>query len=528
VVLAVAVLLLGAAPAFAGKPCRPTQIKVQLLAVNDFHGALDGARISKVSGRPVGGASNLAGYIDAARAEAAKAGESTLLLGGGDLIGAAQPVSALLKEEPTIRVLNAMDMDVSVVGNHEFDKGYAELQRIIHGDLRAGGTFEGARFPYLGANVVRTKTGRHALRPYVVRKVGGVRVAFIGVILHDAPTIISPAGIEGLTFADESDTVNHYVRKLHRRGIRAFVVLLHQGGSGTTAGSPITGDVVSEVQDMDPDVDVVVSAHSHAGYQGMIGTKLVTQAYSNGTAYADIDLTLDRKTDDVVAKSAAIVTTWADAGVALNPAVAEIVDDALVQVAPIINQVVGAAGQDILKAQNAAGESPLGDLIADAQRARMQTQICFMNPGGVRADVLAGPVTWGALFTTQPFNNYVMSMKMTGQQIHDVLEQQWAGQPYARVLQVSGIGYTWHTSEPVGDRVDPAEVSIGGSPLELSKTYTVAANNYIAGGGDNFSMFKSATDKVTGPVDIDALVDYVKALPQPFGAPDGGRILSAP
>jgi 5'-nucleotidase len=361
-----------------------------------------------------------------------------------------------------------------------------------------------------------------------VRRIEGVRVAFIGVILHDAPTIISPAGIQGLTFADEADTVNHYVTKLHHRGIHAFVVLLHQGGSGTTAGGPITGDVVSEVLAMDPDVDVVTSAHSHAGYQGMIGTKLVTQAYSNGTAYADIDLTLDRTTDDVVAKSAVIVTTWADAGVALNPAVAQIVSDALTEVAPIINQVVGTADQNILKAQNAAGEAPLGDLIADAQRAEMGTQVCFMNPGGVRADILAGPVTWGALFTTQPFNNYVMSMKMTGQQIHDLLEQQWAGQPYARVLQVSGISYTWHTGGAVGDRVNPAEVSIGGSPLDLSKPYTVVANNCIAGGGDNFSVFKSATDKVMGPVDIDVLVDDVKTLPQPFGAPAGGRIVSVP
>jgi 5'-nucleotidase len=274
-------------------------------------------------------------------------------------------------------------------------------------------------------------------------------------------------------------------------------------------------------------MDVVVSAHSHAGYQGLIGAKLVTQAYSNGTACADIDLTLDRKTDDVVAKWAAVVTTWADAGVAPNPAIAPIVSDALVQVAPIINQVVGAAGQDILKAQNAAGESPLGDLIADAQREKTGAEVCFMNPGGVRADILAGPVTWGALFTTQPFNNHVMSMKMTGQQIHDVLEQQWAGQPCARVLQVSGSSCTWHTGGALGDRVNPAEISVGGAPLDLAKTYTVAANNCVAGGGDDFSVSKAATDRVMGPVDIDAIVDYVKALPQPFGAPAGGRILTA-
>lgn len=170
----------------------------------------------------------------------------------------------------------------------------------------------------------------------------------------------------------------------------------------------------------------------------------------------------------------------------------------------------------------------MGDLVADAQRAKMGTQIAFMNAGGVRAGLAAGPVTWGALFTTQPFGDFVMSMKMTGQQIHDALEQQWAGQPYARVMQISGLSYTWDTTKPAGDRVDPAQIFVGGVPLNLAATYTVTANNYLAGGGDNFSVFNSATDKVMGPVDIDTLVDHVRGLAQPFGVPAGGRILTTP
>jgi 5'-nucleotidase len=400
----------------------------------------------------------------------------------------------------------------------------------MHGDLRSGGTFEGADFPYLGANVVKTETGRHVLRPYVVRRIRGVEVGVIGVVLHNAPSIISPSAIAGISFLDEATTVNTYVRRLQRRHIHTFVVLLHQGGSWNSATAAITGDVVPVVQAMDKDVDVVVSAHTHAGYQGLIDGKLVTEAYANGTAYADIDLTIDRRSDEVVGKSAAIVTTFSDAaaGIVPNAAVAQIVNDALAQVAPVIDRVIGTASADIPSTQNAAGESAMGDLIADAQRTRAGTQIAFMNAGGVRAGLVAGPVTWGALFTSQPFNNYVMTMKLTGQQIHDLLEQQWAGQPYARVLQVSGISYTWHSSRAAGDRVDPAEILVTGAPLDPAATYTVAANNYIDGGGDNFSVLTGATDKVMGPVDIDVLVDHAKSIPQPFGAPAGGRIATAP
>jgi 5'-nucleotidase len=520
----------GSASCAAKKP-----VKLQLLAINDFHGALEGRTLG---GRPIGGAAVLASYLDTREASATALGEQTMRLGGGDLVGASPPISALLGDVPTVQALNMMDFDYSVVGNHEFDKGLANLRYLQNGPRTCGArasaepTFTGADFSYLGANVVDAKTGKPVLKPYAIRTVKGVRVALIGVILRDTPSIVTPSGVAGLKFLDEAATVNKYVAKLQACGVHSFIVLLHQGGSGTRTGGPITGEVTPIVQAMSDDVDVVISAHSHAGYQGLIGNKLVTQAYANGTALADIDMTLDPISGDCTTKTAEIVDTYGDVapGTTPNAALVKFVADTKALVAPIINQVVAQAATPILKAQTAAGESQAGDLIADAQKWQMGTQVCFMNSGGVRADIAAaaGPITWGALFTAQPFNNYCVKMDLTGAQIKTALEQQWQGQPYARVLQPSGISYRWSASAPLGSRVETSSIVIAGAPIGLSSTYSVTVNNFLAGGGDNFTVFKSGLNQVVGSTDIDALVAYVKQLPQPVSAPALGRIQMVP
>jgi len=275
---------------------------------------------------------------------------------------------------------------------------------------------------------------------------------------------------------------------------------------------------------------VVVSGHTHAFTNALLKNAhgkeiLVTQAFSAGTAYADIDLEIDRRTHDVVEKSAAIVTTFGDAGPGLtpDPAVAQLVADAEARVAPLVERVVGTASANITREQNAAGESALGNLIADAQRAAMNTDFAFMNPGGIRADISAGPVSWGDLFTVQPFNNDVMKMTLTGAQIYTLLNQQWASQPYPRLLQVSGLSYTWDNARPAGARV--VEVRKAGVPIDVNALYTVAVNSFIAGGGDNFTVLTAGTHRVVGPVDLDALVVYVETHAQPFSAVIEGRIV---
>jgi len=507
--LLAAVVALALVPAAsAGPKSSGDSVRLQLLAVNDFHGQIEPYSAS------LGGAALLASYLDARTAEAKLANGDTWRLGVGDLIGASPPSSALLQDEPTMQVFDAMDFKYSVVGNHEFDEGLAELLRLQYGGFSAvTGHWEGTHMQYLAANVVREDTGETIFPPYAIKYVRGIPVGIIGVVYEGTPSIVTASGVAGLKFLGEAETVNKYVGELKARGVKAIIVLLHDGGAGNMTGGPITGDVVPVVEAMDDEVDVVLSAHSHNRYWGYIDGKLVTEAYSSGRAFADVDLVLDRATGDVVAKKAEIVAVASGTSIVPVAKVAEIVAVATAKVAPVVSRVIGTATTDLMRTQTAAGESQLGDLIADAQRWKGGTQIAMTNPGGIRTDLFAGEVTWGELFSIQPFSNYLVTMKVTGAQIHDLLERQWLGQGTSiKMLQISGFSYSWSASAAVGSKVEPANIFVGGVPLDLAATYTVTSNNFLADGGDNFTTFKSATDKVVGGTDLDALVEYVGQL----------------
>ena len=498
------------------------QVRLQILAINDFHGQI--APYSPT----LGGSANLAGYFNARRAEAKLTNTDTWALGVGDLIGASPAVSALLQDEPTMEVLDEMDFKYSTVGNHEFDEGLAELYRLQYGGFSdITGMWGGTNMKYLAANVVDEDTGKSIFPRYVVERVRGVPVGIIGVVTEETPGIVTASGVEGLEFTDAAEAVNDCVDELKARGVETILVLAHQGGSGTTTGGPISGSIVPLVEAMDDEVDVVFSGHTHARYWGYIDGKLVTQSHSAGRAFADVDLVIDRKSGDVVSKSAEIVVTAVSDAITPDPGVQAIVDRASAIVAPIVNQPVGTAADDITRMPSAAGEQELGNLVADAQRWKQGTQMAFMNPGGIRADVLAGEVTYGELFSVQPFSNYLVTMKLTGAQIDALLEQQW--QPTTtRMLQISGISYDWSSSAPVGSKIDPTSIMVGGVQLDLGATYTLTANNFLAEGGDGFSTFTLATDKVYWGSDLDAFIEYVKQLPQPFNAVIEGRIQVIP
>lgn len=503
------------------------EVRVQILAINDFHGALESR---KVSGRDAGGAAVLAGYLNQREMEAQEVGSRTIRVGDGDLVGASPPVSALLQDEPTIQALGMMGFKYSTVGNHEFDEGVEELLRLQNGGCHeATGCFAGASFQYLAANLVYADSGQPVMPAYAIERVRGIPIGFIGVVLKDTPTIVSPSGVAGLEFLDEATTVNRYVAELKGQGVEAIVVLIHQGGSGDAEGGPISGDIVPVVEAMDDEVDVVISGHSHAVYWGNIGGKLVTQANNAGLAFADVDLVLDPATGDVVEKRAEIVDTFHATAegaplVEPDPIVADYIERTAAVMAPRVNQVIATASSDLTRTQNAAGESVLGDLIADAQAWKMDTQIALMNPGGIRAELAVGEVTWGELFTIQPFFNYLVKMRLTGAQIDQALEQQWVNQTTPRMLQVSGISYAWDPAAPVGERVNPASIRVGDQPLDLNGSYTVTVNSFLADGGDNFTVLRSGADKVVGPMDLDGLIDYVRQLPQPFTYSSKGRI----
>jgi len=528
-----------------------SRLHVKILAINDFHGQLSAGRL--VGDRSVGSAPVLASYLRGAQAGMEN---QTLIVHAGDHVGASPPASALLQDEPSITVLNLLANRhctadwrqnplcnlVGTLGNHEFDEGRDEMLRLINGGNHPSGPFledpyTGAHFPYVSANVIEAESGEPLLPPYVIKEVEGIPIAFIGAVLKETPTIVTPTGVAGLTFLDEAEAINHYIPEIKANRVRTIVVQIHQGGRQTNyeghtdpAAGPIDGAaIVNIVSRLDHEVDVVVSGHAHSFTNALLPREdgkalLVTQAFSAGTAYADIDLEIDRRTRDVVAKSAAIITTFADAGPGLtpDPEVAQLVAAAEETVAPRVNQVIGVAQTDILREQNAAGESALGNLIADAQRAALGTDFAFMNPGGIRADLLAGEVTWGDLFTVQPFGNSLVKMGLTGQQIYELLEQQWLNQPFPRILQISGLTYTWDNNLSVGGRI--VEVQKGGVPIDRAAVYPVTVNSFLAAGGDNFTVLTQGTNQVGGPIDLDALITYIQGLPQPFTAVVEGRI----
>lgn len=528
-------------------------VNIKLLGINDFHGQLSPRA---VGARPAGGAAVLASYL---RAASASADDGAIIIHAGDHVGASPPNSALLQDEPAIGVLNLLanaqcreDRDhghsdrcniVGTFGNHEFDEGIDEALRLIGGGTHENGPFldsnwRGAKFPYVSSNVIRSATNKTVLRPYVIQKVAGtVRVGIIGAVLKETPTIVTPTGVAGLKFVDEATAINKSVRELKAQGVNTIVVTIHQGLRQTSYEGPtdsdidnLTGPIIDIVKRLDSEVDVVISGHAHGFSNALVANDtgkeiLLTQAFSASTAYGDIDLAISRRSGDVVEKSAAIVTTWADEGPGLNPdaKVAKLVAAADATVAPLVTRVVGVSSAALTRSENAAGESTLGNLIADAQRVSADAQFAFMNPGGIRDDLAAGEVTWGELFAIQPFANDVVSMDLTGAQIDTLLEQQWVGQPSARILKTSGLRYTWDANAPVGSRVGNI-VGANAQPLDPAATYRVAVNSFIAAGGDNFFVLNQGTNRVIGAVDLDALVDYVESLTQPFTVAIEGRI----
>jgi 5'-nucleotidase len=537
-------------------------VRIKLLGINDFHGALSRRTVGP---RPAGGAAVLASYLEAA---AAQAEDGAFIIHAGDHVGASPPNSALLQDEPSISFLNLLANDdcrylgptsrlpmivqsvlqprcniVGTFGNHEFDEGLAELLRLIHGGNHPKGPFlepnwRGARFPYVSANVRHTASGKPVVPPYTIKFANGVRFGVVGAVLKETPTIVTPSGVAGLTFQDEAEAINAAVRELQKLHVATIIVTIHQGTAQTTYTGPtdptvqdLTGPIIDIVRRLDDEVDVVISGHRHGFTNALVSTAsgkpiLLTQAFSSSTAYGDIDLALSRRSGDVAEKSASIVTTWADEGPGLDPdaRVAELVAAADQTVAPLVDRLVGVAATALTRAEAPSGESALGNLIADAQRVESGAQFAFMNPGGIRADLEAGEVTWGDLFTIQPFANDLVSMDLTGEQIDLLLEQQWQGQAQGpRILKTSGLTYTWDFARPIGDRV-VAIRDAGGQLLDPAATYRVTVNSFMAAGGDNFLVLVQGTNRVVGAVDLDALVAYVEGLAQPFSAAIEGRI----
>lgn len=533
-------------------------VTVKIIAFNDFHGNLSSPGKMRANAAspdvPVGGADALAGYVAWLKAE----NPLHVVVGGGDMINASPVVSALFHNEGAIEVLNRIGLEMTSVGNHEFDKGPGELLRMQHGGCatqdqstckgKDAGTpvpFEGAKFQYLAANVFDKATGKTLLPAYAIKTYDGVQVAFIGLTLEKTPSMVDPAGVVGLRFAEESKTINDVVLALQKQGVQTFVVLIHQGGRQTTKEVPdINGceggleespikEIVSNLNDA---VAMVISAHTHAAYVCQLpnatGRKIsVTSAASFGRVLTDIDLTLDPASKRAVSVSAKnVLVDRTNPAIKPDVAVASIVDSYEKLAAPVTNRVVGTITADF---PTAHGESPLGDLIADAQLEATHDAgavIAFMNEGGIRAPLMyaspargavEGRVTYGQLFTIQPFGNRLVTMTLTGAQLKTALEEQFkgcalgfpatekGGQTQEEVMQVSeGFTYKWNPAGAVCEKVDPASIKINGTAVALNRKYRVTVNDFLADGGTHMYEFTRGSDVVKGELDLEALEAY--------------------
>ncbi len=515
-------------------PPRATQpVNVKILAINDFHGNLqpprggirikDPADAGKTINVPAGGSEHLATAVAQLRAK----NPNHIFVAAGDLIGATPLLSALFRDEPTIESLGMMGLEVTAVGNHEFDKGSAELLRMQAGGChptdgcKGPQPFKGASFKYLAASTFDTRTGKTILPAYHVKRFEGIPVAFIGLTLKDTPSIVVPSGVAGLRFDDEAATVNRLVPELKRQGIEAIVVLIHEGGvpTGDYNECPgISGPIVDIVKKFDKAVDVVVTGHTHRAYNCSIDGRLVTSADKYGTVVSEIDIVLDPKTGDVTQARAdnVIVRTERFAKDAAQTQLIAVYEKLA---APLAKRVVGKIGATLTRDESPAGETPVGQVIADAQLVATRAvadggaQLALMNPGGVRANLTAaadGSVRYEDLFSVQPFYNNLVTMTLTGAQIVQLLEQQWLNQARPRILQVSqGFGYTWDNAKPVGQRVVPGSVKIDGKPIDATGNYRVTVNSFLADGGDSFPTFKQGRDTRTGMMDVDAFEAHV-------------------
>ncbi|WP_367322194.1 bifunctional UDP-sugar hydrolase/5'-nucleotidase [Streptomyces sp. HUAS ZL42] len=552
-----------------GHPLPSRYQDVQLLSFNDLHGNLEppsgsSGRVTELQADgttktiDAGGVEYLATHLREAR----KGKAYSITAAGGDMVGASPLISGLFHDEPTIEALNKLDLDVTSVGNHEFDEGAKELTRLQNGGCHPTAgcytdeEFGGADFPYLAANVLNEKTGKPILKPYWVWKKKDVKIGFIGVTLEGTPGIVSADGVKGLTFKDEVETINKYAKVLQAQGVKSIVALIHEGGFPAStsynyncdspgAGDGISGPIVDIAKNITPAVDALVTGHTHTAYVCTVNDpsgkpRMVTSAASFGRLYTDTTLTYDRWTGDIArtaVKSANHVVTRT---VAKAPDMTELISKWNTLAAPIGNRPIGYISADIT---NSGTESPMGDLIADAQLAYgrqldPETDLALMNPGGVRAGLTYaakgaegdGVVTYAEGFTVQPFANTVNLQDFTGAQLIQVLKEQVSGTNTAapKILQPSsGLTYTLDLTKTGADRVVTDSIKLNGTAIDPAATYRVATNSFLAGGGDGFTTLGLGTNDLVGTDDLAALEQYLTAnssATNPIAPPVTNRI----
>jgi 5'-nucleotidase len=533
--------LIGLATILTG--CAATQsgptATIELVALNDLHGNLEATKFTYAGVGASEQRTVMAGGIDTiagALRDWRRADPDLLLVGAGDLIGASPALSAMWADEPTIGALDLLGLQVTSVGNHEFDQGRVELLRQQKGGCASPradkackfeARYDGAKFRYLAANVIDANTRKTILPAYDVREVKGVKVAFIGTVLKDTAEVVAASGIAGLQFVDEADAVNRLLPELRAQGVGAYVVLIHQGGRTPSPFDQrycgdLEGEIVDVVKRLDPAIRLVISGHSHKGYLCKVGDKVVTQAQMGGHMVSRIRLVVDRQTGKVVDVDARnIVMTQGD--YTPEPKAAAFLATVRERSTRELAKPVARLAVPVVKRSD-DDESPLGNLIADATLFAGRpygAQIAFMNRGGIRHNLETGEgnvVSKGQVLAALPFGNTLVVMNLTGTQIRTLLEQQWVADKVEvrGLLQVSeGFTYRYDLRKPEGARV--SDITLNGVPLDDNASYRVAVNNFLAEGNDAFPEFAKGTNRAeTGQRDYDSLAAYLVRREQDY------------
>lgn len=545
---------IGAAPLLALAACAtsaeqrvatPTQpVEVQIIALNDFHGNLEAPRspvtFQRADGtqlkQRMGGVEALAATVQRLRGEAAH----SITVSAGDLIGASPLVSAYFLDEPTVHAMNAIGLELNAVGNHEFDKGGAELRRMQRGGCEVHSSrtpcqleqFGGADFAFLAANV-QQRDGTTIFPGSAMRQFGPVEIGFIGMTLEDTGRLVTPSGVAGLTFLDEAESANALVPSLKAAGADAIVLLLHQGGTVTgtyreSGCDGLAGPVLDIIDNLDPAISVIVSGHTHYAYACELARggapRLLTSAGRYGTLVTDIRLRFDPATEALVATDAINVPVLHGSG--SDARLASIVERYTAAAAPAAARVVGRLSGDAVNSET-DGESPAARLIADAQLAATQppeqggADLALMNVGGVRTSLTPAPdgsVTYGQIFAMQPFGNNLVVKSLTGAQLKALLEQQFVttnGETQVGALLVpsANFRFAYDLSRPAGERI--VSMLHDGRPVDPTRTYRVTVNSFLASGGDGFTLLAEGTGTVDAGLDLDALESYLRSGASP-------------
>lgn len=514
-----------------------SNVNVSLVALNDFHGYIqpstytyaDPKNPTQQIATPAGGIAALSGLLMELRQQ----DPQLLFVGLGDLIGASPPVSSMWADEPSINALNLLGLEFSTLGNHELDEGKVELMRQINGGCQSPRSdkackytadFQGAKFPYIAANLIDSASGQPVFAPYIIKEIKGVKIAFIGAEVEELASVIPASSMKGIHVLDEAEAINRYVPEIQRQGVKAIVALVHQGGKQRASFNGcdnFSGDIVDIAQRLDPEIDVLLSAHTHQSYICKVGKLLVSQGASYGHLVTQVNLTLNKNDGEITGAVAENILVD-PSRYSPTPAVAAFEQQLVERSKSILEKPIARIGaHTINRVANTAGESAMGDLIADAQLAATKNkgaQIAFMNTGGIRSDLSLNDSKTQVIFSqvsaVHPFKGTLQVMILTGAQLKSLLEQQWLAGTVEdfRPLQISqSFSYQWDATRPLGNRVIAKSLRVNGQLVKADSQYRIATNSFLADGGDKFSVFTQGRDREDSAVrDLDALIDYLQ------------------